>query len=328
MSLPLCWVITDGKAGMENQCVAVARRLGLDPVVKRIRLRAPWRQFSPWALRIGNRLSLAAGSDRLDPPYPDLLIATGRHSVAPALAVRDLTRGECLRVQIQNPGISPRYFDLVVVPRHDRLSGPNIVVTHGAPHGVTPEALEAARSRFADRLAALPHPRVAVLLGGDNGVYRFTEVAAAALADCLSTLLRGNHGSLLLTPSRRTGPVIEKIFRQRLAALPGEIWDGSGDNPYLAYLAYADHILATADSVNMVCEAAATGKPVQVIPLDGGSAKFTRFHDAMQAEGITRPFRGALEQWSYGRFDDAGMVAERIADMLAERGFDLLHHRL
>ena len=328
MPLPLCWVITDGKAGMENQCVAVARRLGLDPVIKRVRLRAPWRQLSPWALRIGNTLSLAGGSDRLDPPFPDLLIATGRHSVAPALAVRTLTHGECLCVQIQNPGISPNYFDLVVVPRHDRLSGPNVIVTHGAPHGVTAAALEHARQRFAERLAGLPHPRIALLLGGDNGVYRFTEQAATALADCLSTLLRGNHGSLMATPSRRTGAAIEQIFRERLSSLPGEIWDGSGDNPYLGYLAYADHILATADSVNMVCEAAATGKPVQVIPLDGGSAKFTRFHDAMQAEGITRPFRGTLDHWNSASFDDAGMVAAHIADMLAERGFDLLHNRL
>lgn len=323
MPLPLCWVITDGKAGMENQCVAVARRLGMEPVIKRVRLRSPWRQLSPWMLRIGNRFALAEGSDRLDPPFPDLLIATGRHSVAPSLAVRHLTQGRCLRVQIQNPGIRPSQFDLVAVPRHDRLRGPNVLVTHGAPHGVTPHALEQARSRFAQRLQGLPQPRIALLLGGDNGVYRFTELAADNLAECLSTVLRGNGGSLMLTPSRRTSARIQEIFRARLGALPGEIWDGSGDNPYLAYLAYADHILVTADSVNMVCEATATGKPVQVVPLDGGSNKFRRFHQGMEEEGITRPFHGALEQWSYQPFDDAGLVADRVAELLKERGFTL-----
>src|SRR3546814_13124599 len=75
----------------------------------------------------------------------------------------------------------------------------------------------------------------------------------------------------MVTPSRRTGPDNEAILRARLAGLPAEIWDGEGENPYFAYLGLADAILVTADSVNMVCEAASTGKPVYVIDLDGGS---------------------------------------------------------
>lgn len=308
----IAWVVTDGKVGMENQCIAVARRLGLDPVVKRVKMRAPWKQLSPWGLRIGNRWSLSRIGDQLDGPLPDILIATGRHSVTSSLAIGELTRGKCFRVQIQNPGIDPKNFDLVVVPRHDRLTGPNILVTRGAPHGVTQEALAAAKTKFQDRFASLPQPRIALLLGGNNGVYKLTELAAAKLAECLSTLARGNRGSVLVTPSRRTGAAIEQIFREKLAGIPGEMWDGSGDNPYLGYLAYADHIVVTADSVNMVCEAAATGKPVHVVPLDGGSDKFRRFHEGLVQDGITRPFHGTLESWTYPTFDDTEMVAERI----------------
>jgi len=315
----IAWVVTDGKVGMENQCLAVARRLGIEPVVKRVKLRAPWKQLSPWALRLGNRWSLSPGGDQLDGPLPDILIATGRHSVSSSLAIRDLTKGRCLRVQIQNPGIDPGNFDLVVVPRHDRLSGPNVLVTRGAPHGVTPQALEAARSKFAPRFADLPHPRIALLLGGNNGVYKLTQLAAVNLAQCLSTLARGSHGSVLVTPSRRTGAAVEAIFRDRLAGVPGEMWDGSGDNPYLGYLAYADHIVVTADSVNMACEAASTGKPVHVVPLDGGSDKFRRFHDGLVEDGITRPFHGTLESWSYPTFDDTTLVADRIRSLLAQR---------
>ena len=308
----IAWVVTDGKVGMENQCVAVARRLGLNPVIKRVKMRAPWKQLSPWGLRIGNSWSLSQTGDQLDGPLPDLLIATGRHSVTSSLAIRDLTKGKCFRVQIQNPGIDPKHFDLVVVPRHDRLTGPNVLVTRGAPHGVTQAALAAAKLKFQDRFAHLPSPRIALLLGGNNGVYKLTELAGAKLAECLSTLARGNKGSVLITPSRRTGAAIEQIFRDKLAGIPGEMWDGSGDNPYLGYLAYADHILVTADSVNMVCEAAATGKPVHVVPLDGGSDKFKRFHDGLVEDGITRAFQGTLESWSYPTFDDTEMVAERI----------------
>jgi mitochondrial fission protein ELM1 len=312
----IAWVVTDGKVGMENQCIAVARRLGLEPIIKRVKMRAPWKQFSPWGLRVGNRWSLSRFGDQLDGPLPDLLIATGRHSVTSSLAIRELSRGKCLRVQIQNPGIAPSNFDLVVVPRHDLLHGPNVLVTRGAPHGVTEEALAAARITFADRFALLPQPRIAVLLGGNNGVYKLTDLAATHLADCLSTLARGNKGSVLVTPSRRTGAAIEALFKKKLAGIPGEIWDGSAANPYLGYLAYADHILVTADSVNMVCEAAATGKPVHVVPLDGGSDKFRRFHAGLVKDGITRPFLGTLESWTYPIFDDTALVAERIKAML------------
>ncbi len=304
---------------MENQCIAVARRLGFDPIIKRVKMRAPWKQLSPWGLRIGNRWSLAPEGDQLDGPLPDLLIATGRHSVTSSLAVRDMTGGKCLRVQIQNPGIDPRHFDLVVVPRHDRLSGPNVLVTRGAPHGVTPQGLELAREKFADRFAHLPHPRITLLLGGNNGVYRLNQLAARNLAECLSTLARGTQGSVLVTPSRRTGAAIEDLFRKTLAGVQGEIWDGKGDNPYLAYLAYADHIVVTADSVNMVCEAASTGKPVHVVPLDGGSDKFRRFHEGLVEDGITRPFHGALDSWSYETFDDTALVAARVREMLSAR---------
>jgi mitochondrial fission protein ELM1 len=320
VSPPLCWVITDGKIGMENQAVALAHRIGLEPVIKRVRLRSPWRQLSPSFLRIGNRWAISADGDQLDGTLPDLLIATGRKSVAASLAVGKMTAGRCLRVQIQDPGIATKHFDLVVVPQHDRLRGDNVLVTRGATHGISPDVLDKARQRFADRLASLPRPRIAVLLGGNNGVYRFTQLASENLADCLSTLLRGSGGSLMLTPSRRTGAAIEAIFRSQLADLPGEIWDGSGDNPYLGYLAYADQILVTADSVNMVCEAVSSGKPVQIIPLDGGSDKFRRFHEDLHQDGFTRPFHGMLEQWDCEPFDDTGMVAEHVNAMLRDRG--------
>jgi mitochondrial fission protein ELM1 len=321
--LPLTWVVTDGKAGMESQCLAVARRLGLTPLIKRVRLRAAWRLFSPWALRLGNRWALSPDGDQLQEPLPDLLIASGRHSVAASRAVAMLSGQLCLRVQIQNPGISARHFDLVAVPRHDRLGGANVVITRGAPHAITTAALAEARERFASRLAALPRPRIAVLLGGDNGAYRFGKDAAQALADRLSTLVRNSGGSLLVTPSRRTGASIEAIFRASLADIAGEIWDRGDNNPYLGYLAFADHILVTADSINMVCEAAAAGVPVQIVPLEGGSAKFRRFHADLQRDGITRPFEGSLEHWQAPSFDDSGLVAERVAALMRQRGWIL-----
>ena len=129
---PSCWIVTDGKAGMENQCLGLAEALGLNPVVKRVKLRSPWKQLSPF-LRHGLAHAFSAEGDPIAPPWPDLLIATGRASVPASLYARRMSRAGggkgTFTVQVQNPVIDPSRFDLVVVPRHDGLVGTN-VMTH------------------------------------------------------------------------------------------------------------------------------------------------------------------------------------------------------
>ena len=311
-----CWVVTDGKPGMENQCLGLAEALGLTPVVKRVQLRSPWRQLSPY-LRVGNRFAAGPEGDPIEPPWPDLLIGTGRKAIAPSLAVRKASGGRTYTVQIQDPMISPRHFDMVVVPRHDRLRGPNVLVTRGALHRVTPRILAEAAQRHAARLAHLPHPRVAVLIGGNNGVYALTPTIMGEVASTLADLARQHGAGLMVTPSRRTGADNEAILRARLRDLPAEVWDGTGENPYFAYLGLADVVVVTCDSVSMTSEACSTGKPVYVIELEGGSPKFRAFHDGLYQDGITRRFTGELERWTYTPMDETRIVADALRDRLA-----------
>jgi mitochondrial fission protein ELM1 len=69
----------------------------------------------------------------------------------------------------------------------------------------------------------------------------------------------------------------------------------------------------------MVSEAAATGKPVHIVDLDGGDAKFARFHQTMQAAGITRPFAGRVEDWSYAPLDDTARAGAALRAMVLNR---------
>jgi len=308
---PLCWVVTDGKPGMQNQCLGLAEALGLEPVIKHVHLRAPWKQLSPHLLRLGNRMAYGADSDAIAAPWPDLLIASGRQSVAASLAVR-AANPDCFRVQIQDPGIAPQGFDLVVPPRHDRCSGPNVLKTRGALHRVTAARLAADAAIWAERLGALPHPRIAVIIGGSNGVYDMTPQVVASLTNRLAALAQQTGGSLLVTASRRTGVENERVLRQGLAGFPGLIWDGQGDNPYFGFLGLADVILVTKDSVSMVSEACSTGKPVYVIELEGKSRKFDAFHQGLYDDGVTRPFAGLLESWSYPPLNDTAMAAAEV----------------
>jgi uncharacterized protein len=310
-----CWVVTDGKAGMESQCLGLAEALGVTPAIKRVALRPFWRRVTPF-IRFGGLRQFASGSDNLSPPWPDLLIATGRHSVAAALYVKQASGGRTRLVQIQNPAISLRHFDLVVAPRHDRLRGDNLVATAGAMHRVTAGLRAQHAARWADHFAHLSRPYIAVLIGGSNSAYRFGPGEAKDLGHKLRHAAGPVNGSLLLTPSRRTGADAVAALSDALRGTRHYLWDLTGENPYFGLLGLADFIVVTCDSVNMISEAASTGKPVFVEMLPGGSAKSARFLNYMRSAGITRTFDGSLAGYSYTPLDETARVAQRVRQLL------------
>ncbi|WP_376803707.1 mitochondrial fission ELM1 family protein [Candidatus Raskinella chloraquaticus] len=313
-----CWVISDGKAGMENQCLGLAERLGLQPEIKRVQLRSPWRELSPW-MRMGQSHALSRKGDPLSAPWPDLIIATGRASVATSLWVKKKSGGRTLCVQIQNPVVGLSRFDLVVMPEHDGISGPNVVATRGGLHRVTPEFLAKEAERWAPLVDHLPVPRLAVLVGGSNGAYQLTPREMVRLTVSLAALAKEKKMGLMVTPSRRTGEANLAILQAGLHDCSAVIWDGQGDNPYYGFLGLADAFVVTCDSVNMVSEAASTGKPLHVVHLPGGSAKFTAFHQAMERDGYCRPFAGKIEEWRYSPLNDMQLVADRVRQLLVSR---------
>ncbi|MEM7652153.1 MAG: mitochondrial fission ELM1 family protein [Pseudomonadota bacterium] len=317
--------MTDDKVGMEVQCTGLAAALGLTPVVKRIANRLPWRWMPP-SLAVGALRAPGPKGDRLSPPWPDLLIASGRQSVAPSVAVRKASGGKTFLVQIQDPKLTPTAFDMVVVPEHDRVRGENVVTTRGSMNGITAERLNAAAKEFAAGVSHLPQKRVAILIGGPNKVYRYTSAFARDLGSALSSASVQQEIGLLITPSRRTPSDFLEVLKQQLDAAAYVIWDGSDPNPYHGYLGLADSVVVTADSVNMVTEACTTGKPVQIAEptrARESGGKFNIFHTAMSDAGFTRPFVDRIEHWSFEPPRETQRVAGLIADALRARGFQL-----
>ena len=302
---------------MASQALGLAEATGFPFIEKRLAIRFPWSALPPrfWVLP---RLAAGDSGARLAPPWPDLIIACGRNSAMPALAIKRASGGRTVAAQIQNPSVGNTEFDLFVVPEHDRFRGPRVIVTRGAVHRVTPARLAAERRRF-PTLAAMPRPILSVLIGGTNKAYRLSLQRLGEIAEAVADILRAGGGSALVTPSRRTGEAGLALLRDRLKGVSASVWDGTGDNPYFAYLALADAFLVTADSVSMISEAAATGKPVHILGLDGGNAKFSRFHAAMQAAGVTRPFAGRIESWSYPILDDTARAGAALRTLLLSR---------
>jgi mitochondrial fission protein ELM1 len=312
------WVLTEGHIGMENQARGLAEAMGVEPVVKRLYPRLAWRYLPPrlWPLPLR---SPSRRGDPLTPPWPDVLIGCGKRATAPSVAIRRASRGHTFTVHIQDPPFPASAFDLLVVPAHDRLHGPNVLVTQAAVHRVTRAKLDAAAAALRPRLAELPRPLVAVLIGGSNRKHKVGAAAFDRLAGQLATLCRDGGAGLLVTPSRRTGAGNEAVLRRHLAGLPAEIWEGRGENPYFGYLGLADFVLVSRDSVSMVSEACATGKPVYTIGLGTNSRRLDAFHEALERAGIARPFDGTLQSWSYDPPDDTAKAAAEILRRLDAR---------
>ena len=319
MPLPLdlstrAWVLTDGKAGDEEPCRGIAEALGLEPELRRVSPRALFAWAMPWSWP-----DPAEGPGRpqspIHPPFPDLVIASGRRSVPYLRAVARRSGRRVFTVFLKDPRTGPGLADLIWVPEHDSLRGPNVLATLTPPHRISPERLRAAAVAPDPRLAALPSPRVAVLVGGDSRHARFTQADVARFAGQLRRL-RDAGPSLMITPSRRTPPSL----RRALADLVDPrvfLWDGTDHNPYVPMLALAEAIVATADSFNMIGEAAATGVPILVFEPSGGHPKLRRFLHALARHGAVHPFAGRLEGERYTPLDSTPVIAAAIAAAFA-----------
>ncbi len=301
---------------MENQCLGLAERLPLPIRTFRIELREPWKTFAPHGVRAALD-HLTPRSDRPEPPWPRLLIGCGRQSIPVSRAIKKLSGGRTFTVQCQHPRVRAAAFDLVIPPEHDRLSGANVFSIAGSPNRITPQRLSEAHAKFADLFAPLPAPRLAVLIGGDSKTHGKLSAVDARTFSAALVRLSGDH-SLMISASRRTPRGHMDTLRHSLAGTGAYIWDGTSANPYFGMLAWADAFLVTSDSVNMICEAASTGKPVQVLTVPGGGRRSRDFHALLREKGITRPFAGRIEQWTYAPLDETGRAAAHLQSLLAD----------
>ncbi|MBN9062576.1 MAG: mitochondrial fission ELM1 family protein [Rhizobiales bacterium] len=307
------WVLTDGKAGDEMACLGVAEALGIEPVIRRVKPRPPWSWLSPRGPVDPAERPSAEGSP-IAPPFPDIVIGTGRRAIPAIRRVKADSGGRTFTVILKDPRIGAGAADFLWVPEHDPLRGPNVMTTLTSPHRITPAKLAAARANSPAALASLPAPRAAILVGGDSRHLAFSDGDARSLADRLSTLARSGV-ALMGTLSRRTPPKLAESMRRVFADNAGWLWDGTGDNPFVALLALADAVVVTADSTNMPGEAAATGRPVLLFTPGGtGHPKHQRFLDALRAKGVVHNFDGRLEGAPYEPINSTPAIAQAVAE--------------
>lgn len=309
------WTLTDGHAGNRRQADALAA--ALDQGATRnwaLQPRPPWRWLAPHMLPGATHAFGATFRGALAQP-PRLAIGCGRQG---ALATRLLRTRGTTTVQILDPRIDPRHWDLVIAPHHDGLSGPNVIGLHGSLNPVGGAWLASARAQHA-RFADLPQPRTTVLLGGPSAHAHFDLRAFQDLASRLDASLSRDGGSVLVSTSRRTPADLVAAVRQRYANTPGAVWcgDADGANPYSGLLAWADRIVVSPDSVNMLSEACATEAPVFVFEPGMVSGRPRLFLDALLGSGRIRPMDTTLAPFPLEPLRETTRVAALVQQRLS-----------
>ncbi|GLQ98398.1 mitochondrial fission ELM1 family protein [Dyella mobilis] len=283
-----CWAITDHAAGNQRQALALAERMQMPVRHLMLSPRAPWSWASP-RLTLGGRLALPRSQrDSFGPPWPELAIGCGRNAALLTRMLRTLAGPRCHTVQILDPRIDPAHWDTVIAPRHDRLSGPNVLQPLGSLNPIDDAWLQDGRDAW-PALGDFPTPRVGVLVGGPRKGIRIDDEYIQSLLEKLLARQRAEGGSLLVLTSRRTPLEVIERMRAALRDVPGLLWSGpmDGNNPYPGVMGWADQLVVTPDSVNMLSEACAVGCAVQTMTLAPLPDKLKRFHLSLrEAESL------------------------------------------
>jgi mitochondrial fission protein ELM1 len=275
MVMPVIWLIDAYRAGERGQVRALVEALVDDmawPAETRT-LSYRSERFLPHLLGWDSIRGLTPeAAATLQPPWPDLLISCGVRNEPVCRWIRAQSGGRTRYVHVGRPWADLATFDLVITtPQYRVPPRPNVVNNLLTLHSVSAQRLASARTEWQGAFADLPQPCFAVIAGGNSGPFTFGPKAAARLGRQASRLAREHGGSLLVTTSSRTSAAASAALSAAID-VPHYFYDwraGDVENPYFGILAWADRLIVTGDSIAMLSEACATGKPVQMFDLGG-----------------------------------------------------------
>ena len=271
--LPRVWLVDAYRAGEQKQLRALAASLGWPYQVISLRYRKWEVQTNLFRGQDLHGVDRARSSP-LSPPWPDLVLSAGMRNEPVCRWIKEQSGGHSKTVFIGRLWADPAHFDLVVTtPQYRVPARPNVLKNDLPLHRVNRQALALAAEQWAPRLQYLPRPYIAVNIGGTSGPYAFGRRAAQRLMRDASALVEARGGSMLVTSSARTPAAVmdDIVASQDRVPMHFYRWRPKDpDNPYQGFLALADELIVTADSIAMLSEACATGRPLHMFDLGMG----------------------------------------------------------
>lgn len=347
---PRIWLVLGDKPGDNAQVEIVAEALGL-PFERRRMIPRPEYVLGKPRVRASLEHLDPAKSDPLAPPWPDLVLTIGRRPSMAALWIQEQSGGRTRLVLFGPPKRWRERFALIVAPAQYRLADtPNVLPIRFPLMRSNLASIEAARGAWEPRLAALPRPLTALLVGGQTKPYRLDAAYARELLARAAAL--AHPGTLYVSTSRRTPPAAVETLAQDLPAHARLFrWaPDAQDNPYLGLLALADRFIVTGDSVSMMVEVARLGRPLAIaaLPYRGGPAAalqrwlgsggaaaefagtalralglggsgrdLTQMHRVLYGQGVARPLAEGFSSGGAGLEDELPRVAAAVRGLLS-----------
>ena len=304
----IVWVLDDAGCADGAGVLAVADRL--DVGVRRVPLRWTARSLLSAGSRAGTLFGLASRLP-LGVGLPTLTLSAGRRAARVAGWIK---RHAGSRMGHFGPaGFLSGIVDLHVVDT-DRAATGTLLPVLGDLHRLSPVALGTARAAWRDRLGHLPHPRLALLLGGGPFGAELQPAEAFRVGRSLGQAVSGVGGVVLAVAGANVG-------REATDALGGALHDclhlihAAGDpDPEAAtgFLASSDVVVVAGDAPAALLQACATSVPVYVLPAGQVSPAMRRLQLRLLDARQVRELEGRIEAWNRPALDEAGRVAHAI----------------
>ena len=305
-------LLTEGMHGMISQVEGLAKALDLDYFHEKIVLNNPWNLVPP-AL---TPLKKFVFKNEIRKDY-DVIISCGRKSVVPSIVLKKNSTKKVINIHIQNPKISFKNFDFIVVPDHDSINGPNILISKGAIHYITTDEINKAKDYLLNKIQK-ERDVVTLILGGPTKYYNYSNENIIQIFSKINKQMLEKNLQLIVIPSNRTP---EKIiqFAKEYFNKNCLIVDTVDKKAYLSSLALANYVVVTCDSSSMISEAALTGKPIYVamIPATRDDKRFQKFRNLLESMNIIRKLEYEMDTWSYEKLDETNRIARIIKEKLS-----------
>ena len=291
------WALLDDRMGSNGQINGIAQNLNSDHF-KIVEKKIIYTRLSalPNFIRGRSLLGVVGESrEKLTEPWPDLVLSGSRRMAPVARWIKKHSGGKTKLIQLLYIGRTGiKDFERIFLPEHDRgkKAFTNFRYVTGAPHRITEKSLKEARELWNNEFKHLPKPLTAVIVGGNIQNRDFGTNNAIMLGRDVKEFKRKIGGSILITDSKRTGTDKEKLILEEISSIPSYkyLWGSSGVNPYMGFLACADNIIVTGDSVSMASEACGTGKPVFIFTgKEWLTKKHYRFVNSLYAGNYAAP---------------------------------------
>ena len=278
-------VLTDGKAGHENQSKAFARALGLDFQLVPVKFKSPFHKMLSYFFdRLGIRtVSLLQGLDEL--LHSSTIIGTGSGTFYAAKALARKFSGAKCGVVLYPRGYQLSSFDCILAPTFDNPERrPNVVEIPANLVANDADFYEKGVAAFKERYQGATDNLVGVIVGGPN---KCSAMTVEWMKSRLDEIFAANKDAqLCVTTSRRTPADVEALVDSYPWAYK-LIYSKDHFNPIPAFVQLAKRLYVTAESTGMLSEACTFGK-AEVIALDNlkpGPHKFRRFVENLRRDG-------------------------------------------